>query len=253
MLIDNKFIYISLPRRGSTSFHYSCILSNFSIKTLDNNSSDSNSKIDFDSVNESDIMNYITHGHEPLTELYKKFGTKYPVIAVKRNRYETFYSLYKHILFDLKRTGYDSVFNHFKNIDIDELFFYKSEDLLNEQIRWDTINEYLLKNNLISRRYDIPTNLNIYSEEYVINVINILITPASYWHNNDSNIIWFDIDNLNEMAKWVSNITQKPFELKKVNSSKHMDTNLVLNDVFMKKYDKIYNYYDLPKSIKTLI
>jgi hypothetical protein len=223
------------------------------VETLESNSSNNNSKIDFSSVNELEIMNYISHGHEPLIELHKKFGTNYPVIAVNRNRYETFYSLYKHVLFDLKRAGFDSVFNHFKNIDLDNLFFYKSEDLINKQTRWDTINEYLLKNNLISRRYVIPINLSLHSEEYIINIIDILITPASYWHNNDNNIIWFDINNLNEMAEWVSNTTGKPFELKNVNSSKHMDTNLVLNDGFKERYDKIYNHYDLPKSIKTLI
>jgi len=253
MLIDDKFIYVSLPRRGSTSFHYSCILSNFNIKTLDTNWSDSNSKIDFTSINESDIMNYITHGHEPLTELYKKFGMAYPVIAVKRDRYDAFYSLYKHLLFDLKRAGFIKVFEHFKNINSDGLFFYKSEDLLNKKIRWDIINNYLLENNLINRKYDIPINLNLYSEEYIINIIDILITPASYWHNNDNKIIWFDIDNMNEISKWVSDITKKPFELKKVNSSKHMDTNLILDNLFIEKYDKIYNYYDLPKSINTLI
>jgi hypothetical protein len=253
MLIENKFIYVSLPRRGSTSFHYSCILHNLEIKNTEPSWEVENSKIDFNNINESDIMNYIAHGHEPLIEIYRKFGFDFPVIAVNRDRHDAFYSLYKHILFDLKRMGNDLVFNHFKNIDLDNLFFYKSEDLVNKKIRWATINEYLLKNNLISRKYDIPINLNLYSEEYIINIIDILITPASFWHNNDNNIIWFDINNLNEMAEWVSKTIGKPFELKKVNSSKHMDTDLVLNDAFIKKYNSIYDYYDLPKSTKTLI
>ena len=55
------------------------------------------------------------------------------------------------------------------------------------------------------------------------------------------------------MQDWISDITQKPFELRKVNSSKHMESNLKLDFDFIKKYNSIYDYYDLPKSAKTLI
>ena len=101
MLIEDKFIYVSLPRRGSTSFHYSCILHNLEVQTI-NDYNSINSKIDFTSINDSDIMNYIAHGHEPLNELQKKFGNHYAIIAVNRDRYEVFYSLLKHSIFDLK-------------------------------------------------------------------------------------------------------------------------------------------------------
>ena len=56
MLIEDKFIYVSLPRRGSTSFHYSCILHNFDIKLWQSHVEIQNSKIDFTSINDSDIM-----------------------------------------------------------------------------------------------------------------------------------------------------------------------------------------------------
>lgn len=253
MLIEDKFIYISLPRRGSTSFHYSCILNNFNIKTLDDTWSNNNSKIDFNSISESEIMNYITHGHEPLFALQKKFGTQYPVISVKRDRHEAFYSLYKHLLFDLNRGGFVKVYEHFKNINVDDLFFYKSKDLVSKQTRWEVINDYLLKNKLISGKCKIPVNLTLYSEEYIINIIDIFITPTSYWHNNDSKIIWFDMDKLDVMGQWVSDITQKPFELKKVNSSKHIDSNLIFDHKFIEKYDEIYNHYDVHKSIYSII
>ena len=103
MLIEDKFIYVSLPRRGSTSFHYSCILHNFDIKPLQPHWEIHNSQIDFTSINECDIMNYIGHGHEPLNDLQKKFGNHYPIIAVNRDRHDAFYSLFKQIIFDLER------------------------------------------------------------------------------------------------------------------------------------------------------
>ncbi len=253
MLVDNKFIYLSLPRRGSTAFHYSCILSGFSIETLNNAWNGVNSHIDFTNIDEKEIMNYIQHGHEPLIDLGKKFGYDYPIIAVKRDRHETFYSLYKHILFDLKRAGADDVYEYFKNISLDDLFFYTSDQLLTKKKRWDIIGDYLVDKKLISSRHGVPIQLDLYSEEYIINIIDILITPSTYWHNNDPNIIWFDIKDLSKMENWISDITQKSFKIKQVNSSKHMDCNLKLDSEFIKKYNSIYDYYDLPKSVKSII
>lgn len=253
MLVDNKFIYLSLPRRGSTSFHYSCILNGLEVQTINDAWKTFNSTIDFTTIDETTIMDSIQHGHEPLIDLGKKFGFEYPIIAVKRDRHQTFYSLYKHILFDLKRAGADMVYEYFKNITLDDLFFYKSEQLLTKKNRWDIICDYLIDKGLISKRYGVPIELKLHSEEYIVNIIDILITPSTYWHNNDPNIIWFDIKNLKPMEEWISNITKKPFQLKEVNSSKHMETNLKLDSNFIKKYNSIYDYYDLPKSVKTLI
>jgi hypothetical protein len=59
--------------------------------------------------------------------------------------------------------------------------------------------------------------------------------------------------NLKVMEEWVSNMIQKPFVLKNVNSSKHMESKLELNSDFIERYNNIYDFYDLPKSIKTLI
>lgn len=257
MLIDNKFIYLSLPRRGSTSFHYSCILHELEIKTL-NDWNLVNSNHDFTTIDESVIMNYIFHGHDPLIELGKKFGYDYPIIAVRRDRHDTFYSLYKHTLFEFERIGANTLYDYFKNITLDDLFFYKTEQLLTKKNRWDIISDYLIDKNLLSTPIKIPTGIkghpiNINSHEYIINVIDLLITPSTYWHNNDPNIIWFDIKNLKLMEEWISNIIQKPFELKNVNSSKHMKTNLELDSEFIKRYNNIYDYYDLPKSVKTII
>lgn len=257
MLVDNKFIYLSLPRRGSTSFHYSCILNGLEIETV-NNYNLINSKVDFFNIDESNIMDFIFHGHESLVEIGGKFGFNYPIIAVKRDRHETFYSLYKHTLFDLSRHNGTDLYEYFKNISLNELFFYKTEDLISKQKRWNIICEYLIDKKLISRYYNVPIGIKsmpiqLNLEEYFINVIDLLITPSSYWHNNDSNIMWFDINNLKSMEDWVSNITNKSFKLKNVNSSKHIETNLLLDSEFIKKYNSIYDYYDLPKSVKTLI
>ena len=138
------------------------------------------------------------------------------------------------------------------------MFFYKKEQLLTKNNRWDIICEYLIDKNLLSNRIKVPIGIdgipiNLNLEQYIVNVIDLLITPSSYWHNNDPNVIWFDMKNLKVMEEWISNIIQKPFLLKNVNSSKHMESKLELNSDFIEKYNSIYDFYDLPKLIKTLI
>ena len=253
MLVGNKFIYVNLPRCGSTSFHYSCMLNGLELKNLNSEWQDKNSKIDFKDIEEANIMDFIQHGHEELPLLRKEFGNHYPVIAVKRDRYDTFYSLYRHIVFDLKRAFAMKACIFFKNCSLDELFFFKTEDLYSNENRLDIINDFLLTNKLI-KKYSRPSILtNIYSDEYIVNVLNILITPTSYWHNHDKDIIWFDINKLGLMEKWVSEKIGKEFKLKQVNSSQHINCSLKLDQHFKDKYDSIYNYYDIPKAIKTLI
>jgi hypothetical protein len=99
----------------------------------------------------------------------------------------------------------------------------------------------------------LPKLTNDESFQYVINIIDILLTPISHWHHHSKNIIWFNIDEIQKLEEWVSNITNTNFTLKHVNSSSFIQPNLKLDDVFMERYDSIYDYYDLPKSNKSLI
>ena len=253
MLIDNKFIYISLPRRGSTSFHYSCILYNLDIKNTGDYSDIENSKIDFKNIDESNIMNHIVHGHVPLIELQEKFGTIYPIIAVYRDRHEVFYSLFKHVIFDLDRTGYTEISKHLSNLTTNELFFWKTDDLVTKKSRWDVISNYLYENGLINKRVQVPNKMLMNPDEYLINIIDILLTPSSVWHNHNKDIIWFNINELSKMEEWISNITNKPFKIKNVNSSSHIDCKVHMDDEFIKNYNNIYDFYDIPKKEVTLI
>jgi hypothetical protein len=83
--------------------------------------------------------------------------------------------------------------------------------------------------------------------------IRTLVSPKSWFHNNDPNIIWFDIDKIYELENWVSNITNTEFKLEKINESNKIDCNLILNDTFKKKYDSIYSEYDTFKKNKSII
>ena len=253
MLVDNKFIYLSLPRCASTAFHYSCLINNIEVKTTNSMWEASNSDIDYQSIEKADIMNHIFHGHEDINILQSKFGIDKPVIAVRREKCERFYSLYKHILSDFKRLGYLDFYDVFSKFTIDELFFFTKEDLINKKTRWDTISDYLIDLKLINKRVDINLSSTEQHNWYAVNIIDILLTPISFWTNHNPNIIWFEFDKLNELDKWVSNIIGRPFEIQKVNSSKDIECNIVMDDFFIEKYNGIFDYYDLPKFKNTLI
>ena len=259
MLVDNKFIFLSLPRCASTSLEYSFILSNFNVQHVNPFTSEKNSLIDFTKVPQSDIMSYIEHGHETLVELEEKFGHNYPIIAVKRDRRARFFSLYQHILYDLRRVGELELYEHFKNLTATELFFFDKEDLVSKASRWNVLNDYIVKNRLKSRAVSLNlTKSNLISTEnrmegYYMNILDILITPLSFWHNHDTRIKWFDIKNIVEMEDWIRFTTKKPFTLEKVNSNIEEESTIKLDDAFIKAYDKVYDYYDKPKFNKTLI
>lgn len=253
MLVDNKFIFINLPRCGSTSFYVSCKLYNLEIEHLYPIYENLNVTVEIKDVDENQIMDFITHGHDDLVSLRKKFGKNYPVIAVKRDRYETFYSLFKHIIWDLRRAFAIKPALFLKNCSLDELFFFKKEDLSSYENRLDVINEFLLKNNFI-KKYSKPTAfMQLHSDEYIVNVFNLLLTPSSYWHNHDKDIIWFDIDKLDLMENWVSNKIGKEFKLKHLNSTQNIECSIQLDQNFKDRYDTIYNHYDIPKISFTLI
>jgi hypothetical protein len=58
---------------------------------------------------------------------------------------------------------------------------------------------------------------------------------------------------MDKLENWVSQILKKQFKLHSINSSKHMESKIILNDEFKEKYDSIYDYYDFPKLKKSLI
>ncbi len=253
MLVDNKFIYIALPRTASTAFYYTCLINNIDVKHTDSIWNTINSKIDFNNIEKSDLMNFIGHGHERLVDLKDVFGNDYPIIAIKRNRHEKFYSFFKHALFDFKRVGANNLYEYFKNMDnLNSLFFFTKDDIVSKKSRWDCISKYLLYNGLIN---DIPSISNVSSDidSYCVNILDILITPTIYWHGNDKNIIWFDFDKLYEFENWVSDRLGKDFKIQHVNSSKNIDCNIPLNSSFVERYNYIYDYYDIQKEEKTLI
>jgi hypothetical protein len=242
MLIDNKFIALSLPRCASTSLYITCLRNNISVEHYDESFYKTwSGNIDMNLSNE-ELADIIVHGHDKITDLYKKFGYGYDVIGIRRNRYDRFISLWKHVV-DLANSANSPLLNvKLENLKLDDILFYTNDDLVSEKKREEVVNEFINRN-----------GIRPYMNDIVKTIIYILITPISEYHNHDPNIIWFDFDKLYELEEWVSNKLGKPFKLEKSNSSNHFKSNLILNDEFITRYNDIYDYYDIKKTAFTLI
>lgn len=243
MLVDNKFIYISLPRCASTAFKVNCVKNNIRINHYDEILDKQLDNINKE-ISSEKLAHILRHRHESCIDLQHKFGKKYDVISVKRNRYERFISTWEHVIHELEKKEEYATADKLKSFDENDLFKYTHSDLHGTAII-NYINNFL-------KDYNINLS-NKYNQNYLANMIGIQISPLSVWHNHNPNIIWFDFEKLYELEDWVSKKLQKPFKLEKVNSSKHIECNLKITDTFIKKYNEIYDVYDFKKEIKSLI
>ena len=242
MLVDNKFLFISLPRCASTSFYISCLRSGFKIEHYAQSIVDEyHTPINLTLSNEN-LADNMVHLHERLDFLLSKFGNEYEIISIRRNKHEQFISIWKHII-DMIDMGYPSeLTNIFKKINLDDILFFKDLDLISPTSQMLLIDDFVKRN-----------RIEKYVNDYMKNMLLILFRPMSYWHNNNPKIKWFKFEDFTELEEWVSNKTGKSFKMGKSNGSQHFDCNLNMNDDFIKRYNDIYDYYDLPKKEKTLI
>lgn len=237
MLVDNKFIYISLPRCASSSFHISCIRNNLDIKFA--NITGNNQYYDL-SLSNHKLLESIIHFHERTFELDLTFGNQYDIISVKRDRHHRFISMWKYVVDTSKKYGKD-VYVLMSNLTINDILWFNTDDILKDNID-NTIRLFL-------ERYNI---LNIV-DDYFKNLLFILWQPTSLWHNNDYRIKWFNFDDIYSLENWVSTKVGKPFKLEKINSSNHTSTYLELNDEFISGYNKMYDVFDLVKTKNSII
>jgi hypothetical protein len=248
MLIEDKFIYLSLPRCASTSFLITCLRNNINFKHSDEFFLNHTwGEVDLNLDNEN-LADQLLHGHERIVDLKTKFSSTLPVVGIKRNRHERFLSLWKHFvdLTDNLTHLYDpEVSKILSKLNADDILFYRSEDLVKID-KTEVIDNFIEKNGLTNY-------INSNNRLHFRTITFITINPLSYFHNNDPNIIWFNYDNLNEFELWVSNTLNRPFKLEKSNSSKNYNTELEISPNFIENYNKIYDYFDLPKTQKSLI
>jgi hypothetical protein len=245
MLVDNKFLFISLPRCASTSFHISCLRSGFKIEHYGQSFVDNyHTPIDLTLTNE-ELADNMAHLHEKLDSLLSKFGDGYDIITIKRNRHERFVSLWKHIIDMVKmeqRKYPIELVNILEKLNMEDIIFFKDLDLISP-----------ISQILVIRKFAKTNGIEKYLDDYLENMLLMLFRPISFWHNNNPKIKWFEFGNFRELEEWVSNKTGKSFKMEKSNGSQHFDCNLKMNNDFIERYNSIYDYYDIQKNNNTLI
>lgn len=241
MLVDNKFIYLSLPRCASTSFHISCIRHNFDVKHANPKFDKFYKNDDLTNLSNMQLVYNINHFHETVNELTKTFGREYDIISVKRNRYDRYISYYNHCIGELQRNGIFMIADTLLELNIDDILFYKSEDLVSKESRFYLLNTFLKRIGY--------SNFHKSLESLLLP----LFSPMSVYHNNNPNIIWFDFTNLKDLEEWVSSKTSKTFKLEMFGSSIDYKSNIINDEYFVEKYNTIYDYYDFFKKEDTLI
>jgi hypothetical protein len=235
MLVDNKFLFLSIPRCASHSFVVGCGINGIKHNYVSNKATfvynNINWKNDF-------YLHDIYHPHESLLELEKKFGNNYEIISIQRNRYNRFISLWNHTLMTLKMSGDIINFEKMKKLKLDDVLYFKSKDLYNFD---DLINDFILRNNLSTKNQNLKNN------------IDILFSPTSFFHNFDKRIIWFQIGDLKNLNEWVSDKLNINFKIAHINSSKNIKSKIKMSDKFIRKYNFIYDEFDYNKKEKTLL
>jgi hypothetical protein len=134
--------------------------------------------------------------------------------------------------------------NIMKNLSIDDVLFFNSNDI---SIRIADGNGKELIVDEFIKKHNLTTNFKL--KLWLV----ILFTPDIHYHQHDSRIKWFDFNKLYELEEWVSEKLGFEFKIDKLNTSKHIESNLKLNDKFIEKYNSIYDRFDLPKTNKTFL
>ena len=243
MLVDKKFIFISLPRCASTSFMITCLKNGIPIEHVNSEYDNQLNKIDgWEKMNNEQFADSLIHAHESLYMLQRKFGSNNQIISIRRNKYDRFLSLWKHIIDELHRSKKINIANIFSNLTTNDIFDgIDSNGIYNIESRYRFIDNFLSK-------------LKISKEEYYTkDMLNILFTPIVELTDNDDKIIWFDISNLDELENWVSKKLDRDFKMEKINSSKHFNSVIEIDDDFKQKYDNLYKEFEQRKINKTLV
>lgn len=248
MLVDKKFIFISLPRCASTSFMITCLKNGIPIEHVNSEYDNQLIKInDWEKMNNEELADSLIHPHESVYTLQQKFGMNNQIISIRRNKYNRFLSLWKHIIDELYRIKNPDIADIFSKLTTNDIFGnFVANDIYNLESRRKTIDDFLTK-------LKIPKLKTLEEESYVRNMLDILFMPIVELTNDNPNIIWFDIENLGELENWVSNKLSRDFKMEKINSSKHFNSTIIINDDFKQKYDNLFKDFDQRKVRKTLV
>jgi hypothetical protein len=222
-----------IPRCATTSFIHTCQIN----------------KIQLDDVRVHGYTNLYQaeiggrHFHESIHTLQEKFGYNYPVIGVKRDKISLFISLWKQILKMFYGDNEIDLYNKLIKLSYKDILFFNENDY-----------NLILADDIIDCAMEFCKRNDIEIKSQYLGKFILIYRPQEWYHMNNPNIIWFDFNKLNELEDWVSIQLNKEFKLVNINSSIHLECNLINDDAFKNKFNSLYDSkYEQFKSKKSLI
>lgn len=234
MLVDNKFLFLKIPRTATVAFERSCFLAGLSI------SYPSDDVLAQRQANKG--LEPRRHSHERISKLREHFGNNYPVIAIDRDPLDRFLSAWKYVI------KYTSEYNP------------SASNLLAQVDTTSFIDTWQSEIGYSSNLQDIDKCSNFFSKlvegglPYAKNTYMIftsVMAGPSRWHENDPGITYFKMKDIPTLEQYVRDVTGKSFEFITTNHTKTTKTNLIVDDKLKEFYFKFIE--PSYKSTNTLI
>jgi len=212
MLVENKFLFLKIPRTATVAFERSCFLAGLSINYPGDN---------ILAQRQADRgIEPRRHAHQTISKLREHFGNNYPVIAIDRDPLERFLSAWKYVIKSISEE-HPEVSKVLSQVDTNNFIdAWQSEIGYNFNLQdIDKCSNFFKK--LV--KGGIPYNKNTYM------IFTSVMTSPIRWHENDSSILYFKMKENKVLEEYVREVTGKPFEFIITNHTKTIDTNLSIN------------------------
>jgi len=234
MLVDNKFLFLKIPRTATVAFERSCFLAGLSIKYPSD---------DILAQRQADKgIEPRRHAHQTISKLREYFGYDYPVIAIEREPLERFLSAWKYVI-KFVSEQHPEISKVLAQVSTEAFI-----DAWQSEIGYSSNLQDIEKcSNFFKRlvKGGLPYNKNTYM------IFTSVMTGPSRWHENDNSILYFNIKDNVALEQYVRSITGKPFEFIITNHTKTIDTNLCIDSTLEDFY---FTLIEPPyKKVNTLI
>lgn len=234
MLVGNKFLFLKIPRTGTSSFENSCFFANIEVKyptdQLLTHKRAATGRVP------------LRHSHEPVSKIREVFGKDYPIVAVKRDEIERFLSGWKYCIKELTK------------VDAEAAYILSQVDNKTFIDTWISTIGYSAFLSKVEDTTAFLTSLVGRSVKYDLNfyvIFSNVLAGISMWHEHDPDILYFDFKNLRELEKYVKETVDPSFELVMSNHTKNQACNLKPTDDLKEFY---YRWVDpVYKSVPTLL
>jgi hypothetical protein len=233
MLVDNKFIFISIPRCATVSFERTCISCGLSLDLSPN-------ILATKQLRDNNQISY--HSHTKYSEYKEMYGDKYPFITIYRNPIDRFISGWKYVLMEVQRTDI-YLYERLVKLTNEEFMFYFLNYFKNLKFSETNVQQFFNEFN---------PNFKL-SRDLLVKFKTILV-DNSHWTENADEIIHFNFeDEIPKLEEWVSEKCNINFKLLTVNDSKRVNLALTKNQRFIDFYNQELFPTTIKKTEKSLL